>query len=62
MISSSGSSSSVALVFGKAKASAASTLTVCRGERLTRVFDFSGILGECIMGESRVILLARFCC
>ena len=54
MISSSGSSRSVELVFGKADASAAFTLTVSRG-CWTRVFDFNGIFGEyqgSIMGES----------
>jgi len=56
MISSSGSSRSVER---KAEASAASMLTVSKGECWTRVFDFRGILGEYqgsnqggIMGES----------
>ena len=44
MISSSGRAKSA--VFGNAGASAAFTLTVSRGERLARVFDFDGILGE----------------
>jgi hypothetical protein len=45
MINSRGSLKSVESVFGNAGASAAFTLTVSRGECLTRVFDFSGIFG-----------------
>ena len=51
MISSSGSSRSVELVFGKAEASAA--LTVSKGKCWTRVFDFDGIFGEYNVGESK---------
>jgi hypothetical protein len=57
MISSNGSLRRSKPLFGKAGAPAAFTLTAARGECLTLVFEFNGILGEyqgSIMGECSV--------
>ena len=65
MINSRGNLKSVEPVFGNAGASAASTLTVSKGECWTRVFDFRGILGGVSReynGRIQSIIIMGKCC